>query len=374
MVFSGPKYDMSRSQAVQQSISVPTQQKGSFARGHKLLWRKNVPAVLPNVFQVPWTFVDEQGLLLAPRSLTPQEVDIWVWERVPETSDIEDDMGFIMVHLYFNYYLKHQHGKLKGINPILPLLDVQMWQETANVSTVTPMLYECNKHWTESADAFWHWSTLLSMLLLHATGVLHCDLSQNNLFRIRNVPCKLKYKDRTIVLPFFPVVTDFDSVCFAWETVDERQSNELEKDVVIFFFTRQKDNCIHYSKCELPAHLTDREFTTVEECLEYLFDSYSQPQPSVNEDAYVVDFTDATYFSEFYKDEQCRDGISFIMNRLGINKWNKLVYDQCSERMEVDVCDKPKPVAQKPRQLNLLALGFQSKKPRYAKTMLLLLY
>lgn len=375
---------MTRPDAVQQQLSVPTMQKGTFAQGHKLFWRKHTPSYLPAVFQVPWTYVDEQNILSTPQTLTPENV--WVWERVPKTAKKQDDMAYIIVHMYFNYYLKHHHAALNGVNPILPLLDVQTWTSDPAITMVTPMFYQCNKHWQSDSDSqkwFWTFSTLMSLLVLHATGLVHTDLSQNNLFQIQNQPCILKYKERTLALPFFPVMTDFDDVCFAWETQAEREQAGAEKDVIRFLLTEQLDNCEHYSKLSPTADMHVRElkkqrFSTVDSCLHYLF-SMMQPQgvccgpQGFNVDnARTVDFTERMFFNDnFYTRAECVEGIRFVMQTCHCDTWNKNVYDACYDLVSIDECDMPKNEA-KSAQLNLFDLGFKSKKPRYAKMMLLL--
>lgn len=382
MAFSGPKYGITRSDAENQQISVPTHHRGTFAYGHRLLWRKHVPAFLPQIFQVPWTFVSQQNVLVTPKTLVPE--DVWVWERVPKESNREKDMRYIMMHLYFNYYLKHRHAALNGLNPIIPLLDIQAWKNEAAITMVTPMFYNCNKHWPTDSDSqqwFWTFSTLMSLLLLHSTGVLHLDLSQNNLFQVQNQPCKLKYKQHTLLLPFFPVLTDFDEVCLVWETQAERTDHELEKHAVQYFLNEQKYLCEHYSKLSLLAdthiqELINKNYCTIEECLDYLF-SIVQPSGVCcgPQESCTLDFTDAMYFDSFYKDSACREGIRFVMHLCHCDEWVKQVYDLCSGDIREDVCEKPS-VATKVKQLDLLNLGFKSKKPRTSKmaaTLLLLL-
>lgn len=251
MAFAGPQFapNITFQKAQELELIKKTTREGASATGYVLRWPRGVPSQLDQLLLVPWCLVDtdtNQVYIPSP----DREPEVKVWCRVPrsEQNDNEQlkkemEMTVAVVHLYFNFWLKNFHlhrthtNQVYSLGPTIPLLDVQLWDKY--VHTVMPIFKTSALFWLWGTgqtllesngivllQIFWPLSTLIALLLLHATGVMHLDLSYANLFYIDIKYCLIKYRNRELLLPFVPLITDFDSHAFGWTNFKERSMYE----------------------------------------------------------------------------------------------------------------------------------------------------
>lgn len=251
MVYAGPNFGegVTFNDAEQNNVIKKTALQGANATGHVLHWdRTKYPLYLDRSLLVNWCMVNMKTVVI-PRDIPVPVLNLWCRVPTPKPNENEQqrkevEMSVTVVHIYFNFWLQcfqtqNRDGKIYTLGPTIPLVDVQLWDKYAQ--TVTPIYSNVHPYtwlWTQNGtlstvqvndakniylvEIFWPLSTLLSLLVLHATGVMHLDLSFANLFYIDIQQCLITYRDRELRLPFVPLITDFDLHAFGWTSFRER--------------------------------------------------------------------------------------------------------------------------------------------------------